>query len=334
VTASGRRRLRALGFRVGDLATGPRNAISDIAGVRVGHVTLIRDTAPGAAVRTGVTAIVPPADVFAAKLPAASYVLNGHGKALGLVQIDELGTLETPILLTNTLSVGAIAEGVVRWTLGRHGDARTVNAVVAECNDGYLNDIRGLHVRPDHARDAIEAATADVAEGSVGAGTGMSCFGYKGGIGTSSRVAEHTLGALVLANFGRARDLALHGWLLRGAVADTGASAGDDGSCIVVLATDAPLDARQLRRLAVRGALGIARAGGYAANRSGDIVIAFSTDPDGARLRDESAEMDDLFRMAPDAVLESILNALCVADRMVGHEGHVREGFPYARLEN
>ena len=332
MNATARRRLRALGFRVGDLATGPRNAISDVAGVRVGHVTLVRDLAPGIAVRTGVTALVPPGDVFAETLPAASFVLNGHGKALGLVQIAELGTLETPILLTNTLSVGAVADGLVRWTLEGHRDARTVNAVVAECNDAYLNDVRGLHVRPEHAREAIAVACADVAEGSVGVGTGMSCFGYKGGIGTSSRRGEHMLGALVLANFGRERDLALHGWLRRGAGPADTAAAPDAGSCIVILATDAPLDARQLRRLAVRGALGIARSGGYAANGSGDIVIAFSTVRARPPLVDDSSAMDELFRMAPDAVLESILNALCVADRMAAHEGHVREAFPYSLL--
>ncbi len=354
-----RPRIRDLGVRPGVLPAGKLNAITDVAGVRVGHRTLIR----GDAVRTGVTAILPHGgDLFTHKTPAAVYVGNGFGKAAGFLQVRELGNLETPIVLTNTLSVGRAIEAVVAWTLAQdgHQEVRSVNAVVGETNDGYLNDIRGMHVSREDVVAAIEAARVGaVAEGSVGAGTGTSAFGWKGGIGTSSRVLPaslggFTLGALVQSNFGGVLRVdgprvgeALGRFSFRDRL--TPASAGalhggetgpGDGSCMIVLATDAPLSPRNLERLARRAVLGLARTGGFMSNGSGDFVIAFSTQnlgtpgDDGTRPIADlvNSQMSPLFLATVEAVEEAVYNSLTRAETVCGRDGHMREAIPIDRL--
>ncbi len=349
-------RIRDLGVKPGVLSPGPWNAITDVAGVRVGNRTLIR----GEEVRTGVTAILPHGgDLFLEKTPAAVYVGNGYGKAAGFLQVRELGNLETPIVLTNTLSVGRAIEAVVAWTLAQEGhqDVRSVNAVVGETNDGYLNDIRGMHVGSGDVIAAIEAARAGpVTEGSVGAGTGTSAFGWKGGIGTSSRVLPeslggYTLGVLVQTNFGGVLTIdgvrvgeALGRFSFRDHLTtrpskpdqDTGAG---DGSCMIVIATDAPLSPRNLGRLARRAPLGLARTGSFMSNGSGDFVIAFSTqnlagDSDGPwRIEDlPNDRMSPLFLATVEAVEEAVYNSLTQATTTRGRDGHVREAIPIDRL--
>lgn len=354
---------RQKGLTTGILPPGPGNEITDVAGVRVGHVSLVAGVgalAEGVGpVRTGVTAILPHGgNLFAQKVPAGLFVLNGFGKSTGLWQVQETGLLETPILLTNTLSVFRAADGLVSYMLEQNPaigvSTGTVNPVVGECNDGFLNDIRGRHVGEEHVRAALQGASAGpVVQGAVGAGTGVVCFGFKGGVGTASRVVGgYRLGGLVQANFGRRGDLVIAGVpvgqrLLRypeGEEADA-----PPGSVMVVLATDAPLDARQLSRLCRRGALGLARVGGSAANGSGDFVIGFSTayqvchepgGPAGSRnltempglLRDDLAEMDRLFLAAVEVVEEAVLNALFTACTVEGRDGNVAHALPVDRI--
>ena len=337
-----RPRLRDLGLDPGVLPTGPLNAITDVAGVRVGHVTLIR----GSSVRTGVTAILPHGgNLFQEKVPAAVYVGNGFGKAAGFLQVQELGLIETPIVLTNTLSVGTALEAVVRWTLRQKGNEtiRSVNAVVGETNDGYLNDIRGLHVRPEDVWQAIDKATAGpVAEGSIGAGTGTRALGWKGGIGTASRVLPkraggYTVGALVQTNYGGI--LTIMGRPI-GEPPDFSDAAGlpqEVGSVMIVLATDAPLDARNLGRLAKRAVLGLARTGSYMSNGSGDFVIAFSTrnrvpyrgdgpTHEATYLRNDAMSL--LFLATVEAVEEAVYNSLLKATTVTGRDGNKSEALP------
>ncbi len=351
-----RPRIRDLGVVPGVLPPGALNAITDVAGVRVGHRSLIR----GDSVRTGVTAILPHGgDLFTLKTPAAVYVGNGFGKAAGFLQVRELGNLETPIVLTNTLSVGRAIEAVVAWTLAQdgHGEVRSVNAVVGETNDGYLNDIRGMHVAAGDVVAAIEGARAGpVAEGSVGAGTGTSAFGFKGGIGSASRVLPeslggYTLGALVQSNFGGVLTVdgvrvgeALGRFSFRDHLTpaapppaeETGTA---DGSCMIVLATDAPLSPRNLERLARRAVLGLARTGGFMSNGSGDFVIAFSTrnlaagDDRPREVEDlPNSAMSPLFLATVEAVEEAVYNSLTRATTVRGRDGHVREAMPIDRL--
>jgi len=339
-------RIRDLGLEPGLFAPGPLNAITDVDGVRVGHRTLVE----GDSVRTGVTAIRPHGgDLFREKVPAAVHVGNGFGKAAGFLQVQELGTIETPIVLTNTLDVGTAVEATVAWTLRQpgHEDIGSVNAVVGETNDGSLNDIRGQHVTAEDVTTAIdEASGGSVAEGSVGAGTGTSALGWKGGIGTSSRMLpdEHesyTVGALVQANYGG---------LLRVDGVPVGERLGrhdfqsvvegnDDGSCMIVLATDAPLSPRNLERMAKRAMLGLARTGSYSSNGSGDFVIAFSTRnkrtgstpprPDSLLPNDR---MSPLFLATVEAVEEAVYNALTSATTVTGRDGHTQEALPLDRL--
>lgn len=324
-----RPRARDLGMAPGVLPAGPRNAITDVAGVRVGHRTLI----DGDRVRTGVTVVVPhDGNVFQQKVPGAVFVGNAFGKLAGSTQVDELGTIETPIVLTNTLAVGAAIEGLVQWTLAQpgNGDVRSVNALVGETNDGGLNDIRQLSVRPEHVREALAVATdGEVDEGSVGAGTGTRAFGWKGGIGTASRrlperLGGYTLGVLVQSNYGGVltMDGAPVGKLLgRYAFQPPAADAADaDGSCMIVVATDAPLDARDLKRLAARAIFGLARTGSSFSNGSGDFAIAFSTTPalrvnfgDGqpaARTLLPTDGVSPLFQAALEATEEAVYNSL------------------------
>ena len=343
---AGRARARDLGLRLGRLPPGPLNAITDVAGTAVGHISIVA----GTDVRTGVTAIrTHQADPFAEKTAAAAFVLNGFGKTCGLPQVAELGVLETPIVLTNTLSVPRAADAVLDWTLARHPDVQSVNPVVGECNDGFLNDIRGRHVSVEHVLQAIARSSGGpVDEGAVGAGVGMSCYGYKGGIGTASRAvrsgdASFVVGALVLANFGRPEELTLDGVrvgeLLAGHQAPAAAPTGG-GSIMVILGTDAPLDARQLGRIARRAALGLARTGAIAHHGSGDFVVAFSNtnrvphQPPGPLLEPRSLVadahplMDGLFLGTVESVEEAVVNALFRAETMHGRAGHVREALP------
>ena len=351
-TSGERPRAREFGLVVGVLTPGPLNAITDVAGVKVGQVTLVE----GSAVRTGVTAVLPHGgNIFQDKVPAGISVANGYGKLTGVTQVEELGTLETPIILTNTLSVPAAAEAVIDWTLGLPGNegVASVNPVVGETNDGWLNDIRGRHVAKAHVLEAILTASGGpVAEGAVGAGTGTTCFNYKGGIGTSSRRLPQnrggfTVGVLVQTNFGGV--LTIRGVPFDRKEAGVGgtAAAGNpsgDGSCMIVVATDAPLDARNLERLAKRALLGIARTGGYFSNGSGDYAIAFST-AESVRIANRSTERtrtvtllrDDavspLFQAAAEAAEEAILNSLFKAVRTEGKDGHVAEPLPLDRVK-
>ena len=329
---SQRPRLRELGLAVGRLSPGRWNAITDVPGVMVGHKTLIE----GDSVRTGVTVILPHSgNIFRHKVPAAIYVANGFGKLVGYTQVRELGELETPIALTNTLSVWDVAIGLTEYVLGLPGNeaVRSVNPVVGETNDGYLNDIRGRHVRPEHVLEAIRSATAGpVAEGVVGAGTGTVCFGFKGGIGTSSRrlterQGGHTVGVLVQTNFGgRLTVLGRPVWRMLRPLQDV----PRDGSCMIVVATDAPLDARQLHRLARRAVAGMARTGASMSHGSGDYVIAFSTQ----RATGERApwitdqRLDPLFEAVQDATEEAILNSLLRATDTTGRAGHRVQAVP------
>jgi D-aminopeptidase len=341
-----------LGVRVGRLTPGSNNAITDVPGVKVGHVGLFEDLEDGRAIRTGVTVVLPHGDnLFREKVVACIHVINGFGKPAGLSQVNELGVLETAVALTNTLSVGAAMEGLVLDALARNPEigrsTDTVNPLVFECNDGGLNDIRGLHVRPHHVRQAIEAATdGPVQEGVVGAGTGMTCYGWKGGIGTSSREVELAgataiVGVLVLANFGEQRDLVVAGVPVGQRLAPPRLPQAEPaaGSCIVVLATDAPLDHRQLQRLARHAQTGLARTGTYGRHKSGEFVVAFST----ARrvphwssdtvspttvLVEDAPTMDRFFECTVEATDEAVINALFVADTTYGTEGSVRHGLP------
>jgi D-aminopeptidase len=311
---------------IGRLPAGPRNSIADVAGVTVGHCTL----ADGP-VQTGVTVIVPHAgNLFAHKLPAAVAVINGFGKSAGLVQIEELGTLESPIALTNTFAVGTVLTAQVRHAIARNPECGrsqpTVNAVVMECNDGYLNDLHAFAVQEEHFLRALNACAPDFAQGAVGAGRGMSSFELKGGIGSASRQTSerHTVGALVLSNFGKLPDLILDGRPLGRKLAMRGDSddAPEQGSIIIIIATDAPLDARQLKRLAVRAGAGLARTGSAYGHGSGDIALAFSTAQPGNLLADHV--LDPLFHAVADSVEQAIVNALFAADSVSGRDGHRR----------
>ncbi len=341
-----RRRLRELGYAVGRFPPGDRNALVDVPGVLVGHRTLNE----GERLRTGVTAILPHGgNLYAEKVLGACHVVNGYGKAAGLSQLAELGTVESPIMLTSTLSVGPVWEGGLRHLLEQNPEAArdrdTVNVIVGECFDGWLSDARALPVRAEHALEAIAAAADDeLGEGAVGAGTGTTCFGYKAGIGVASRRAGgHVLGCLVCSNYGARRDL----HLLVGPVADGGEAPeppAQGGSIMIVLGTDAPLSERQLGRLAARGVFGLGRAGSFASNASGEYVIAFSTahrvahrsespELDLRLLRDDAPAARDLFEAAGEVVHEAVLNSLCSADPASGRDGHSVEAFPYELLD-
>ncbi|MEU6843424.1 P1 family peptidase [Streptomyces sp. NPDC046716] len=354
-TPGRRPRPRDLGIAPGVLPPGPANSLTDVPGVRVGHVTLAHDDAE-LPVRTGVTVVVPaPGSVFRDKPAAGLEVVNGFGKAAGLSQIAELGVLETPLALTNTLAVGAAFEGLVRHALAGHPEigttTGTVNPAVFECNDGWLNDIRGLHVRPRHVRAALDAASdAPVAEGAVGAGTGMVSFGWKAGIGSGSRLVDAgdgirwTVGVLVLANFGSAADLTVAGapvgrTLTPEHAVEQGEFARGAGSCVVLVATDAPADARQLRRVAKRASVGLARTGGIIQHGSGEYALAWSTAqrtphiPRGpvrsaTAVAEHGPVLDLLFRAAAEATEEAVLASLFAAHPVTGVRGHHAPGLP------
>jgi D-aminopeptidase len=334
------RSLRALGLRIGELEPGPTGSIADVAGVGVGHVTVARDEPDppegrGVA-RTGVTAVVPaaPETVRGQPLAAGVAVLNGAGEMTGSLQIAEWGVIETPIYLTATMAVGRVFDGAVAAAVAADpaiGTEHVVIPIVAECDDSWLSEARVVQVQADDAAAALtDAARAGVAEGAVGAGTGMTCFDFKGGIGTSSRMAgSATVGVLVLTNFGSRRELRIDGVpvgrLLAGAPRD--ARPRPAGSCIVVVATDAPLSARQLERVARRAGLGLARTGSVAHHGSGEIFIAFSTARDAGAVADDA--LGPLFTATVDATEEAVLNALWGAERVVGREGRVAERLPH-----
>ncbi|KQY13930.1 P1 family peptidase [Rhizobium sp. Root482] len=331
---------RDFGLTCGVLPQGRLNAITDIAGVQVGHVTLRTGD-----INTGVTAILPHSgNLFRKKVVAASDVINGFGKSVGLVQVEELGTIETPILLTNTLSVPACTSRLIREAIAQNPDigrsTSTVNALVCECNDGPLNDIQAMAITEDHAKAALLAARpGKVEQGSVGAGTGMTCFGFKGGIGSASRQLTldgslYHAGALVLTNFGNAGDLVLPDGRRphpEGGVARP--ETPEKGSVIIILATDIPLESRQLKRMARRAAAGLARLGSFWGHGSGDISIAFTTantiDHDQASdlvsqsLLNEN-RMDLLFRASAEATEEAVLNSLLSTAEFIGRGGELR----------
>lgn len=349
----GGKNIREYGIVVGKLPTGQKNCLTDVEGVRVGHVTLDYplETGEGEYVCTGVTAILPHGgSLFREKVTAASYVFNGFGKTTGLVQVNELGVLESPIMLTNTFSVPAVTAGTLRYMLEQNseiGDTTgTVNIVVGECNDGHLNSIRACAVQPEHAIEAIGRASTEKAEqGAVGAGKGMVCFGHKGGIGTSSRViqteeAVYTVGVLVLSNFGRKEDFLIERYRSLAASAPQALDDPPDGSIIIVLATDAPLSDRQLLRVAKRTGIGLGRTGSCYGHGSGDIVIAFSTAhkiPHATgqvtevrtQLREEHPVMNQLFAAAAEAAEEAILNSLSQAVTTTGRRGRIIHAFPF-----
>jgi D-aminopeptidase len=348
LTLAAQKRPREMGIKIGVLPTGTLNAITDVAGVKVGQVTLVE----GADIRTGVTAIVPhDGNLFQQKVQAAMYIGNGFGKLTGYSQIEELGTMESPIVLTNTLSVPTAADAIIDWTLGQKGNenVRSVNPVVGETNDGFLNDIRGRHVRKDHVLNALaQAENGPVVEGNVGAGTGTVCFGWKGGIGTSSRklpekLGGFTVGVLVQTNFGgvlKVNGVPVGEELGKYAFKES-LDKSSDGSCMMVIATDAPLDARNLKRLAKRVMLGMAQTGGIASNGSGDYVIAFST---ANKVLHETAEatfsagflhndyVSPLFMAAIECTEEAIINSLFMAKTSEGTQSHKVEELPKEKV--
>lgn len=349
-----RPRARDIGLAPGVFPPGPLNAITDVAGVRVGQVTLVS----GESVRTGVTAVRPHGgNLFQEKVPGAVFVGNAFGKLAGSTQVEELGTIETPIVLTNTLAVGTAVEAVVDWTLAQPGNesVRSVNALVGETNDGRLNDIRRRAVTAAVVRQAIDAAVGGpVAEGSVGAGTGTVAFGWKGGIGTASRLLPprfggYTVGILVQANYGGVLTMGgvpVGSFLGRHAFGPPAADApGDDeagGSCMIVVATDAPLDARDLRRLAARAVFALARTGSSFSNGSGDYAIAFSTAPELRVAHDSTVPrprsvlptdaVSPLFQATLEAVEEAVYNALLQATTTTGN-GQTVEALPLDRVK-
>jgi len=360
MSSGNRCRLRALGVRIGTFPTGRHNAITDVSGVQVGHATIIgggksRERGQGSA-RTGVTAVLPRAgNVFEERVVGGGFILHGAGEIAGLTQVMEWGMIETPILLTNTLSVGRCSEGLVRYMLARYpeigGREDVIIPIVGECDDSWLNDIAGRHIQVEHVAAAIDGArTGPVEEGSVGGGTGMITCDFKAGIGTSSRRvktagASYVVGVLVMSNFGRMEDLRVDGApvgrFLRPEFVNVPRREDSYGSIIAVVATDAPLLPNQVNRLAKRVGLGIGRAGSYAAHGSGELVVGFSTAnavPRRSRkmlyrmkvLLDDC--MDPLYAAAVDATEEAILNSLCMSDGMRGVDGHFVPALPLDRV--
>ncbi|RLD79407.1 MAG: S58 family peptidase [Bacteroidetes bacterium] len=344
------KRLRDYGINIGVLKTGENNAITDVKGVKVGHYTLIE----GDSLRTGVTAILPHSEnIFQSKVPAAIYIGNGFGKLAGYSQVEELGNIETPIILTNTLSVPTASNALISYTLSQkeNEEVRSVNPIVGETNDGWLNDIRGRHIKEEHIITAINNAKGGtVEEGNVGAGTGTICFGYKGGIGTSSRkipesLGDYTIGVLVQTNFGGVLEIngvpiakELNNYPFRDQIEGSA-----DGSCMIIIMTDAPLSSRNLKRMAKRAMLGLAKTGGIASNGSGDYVIAVST-AKSVRVpyRSKSmfyatnvlrnSSMTSIFLATIEATEEAILNSLFAAKTMTGRNGHTIKSLPIKKV--
>ncbi|MCM3572645.1 P1 family peptidase [Mesobacillus subterraneus] len=343
-------KVRDRGIIVGRMSPGTNNCITDVPGLMVGHVTLdyLLDDKGEEYACTGVTAILPHGgNLFKEKVTAASYVLNGFGKTTGLVQVNELGTIESPIMLTNTFGVPAVTQGTLEYMLAENEEigetTGTINIVVGECNDSYLNSIRLFPVKPENAIQAIKKASAIPAEeGAVGAGKGMVCFGHKGGIGTASRMIEaddpHMIGCLVLSNFGKKEEFMAGKYNIESI--KTGIAETADGSIMIILATNAPLSDRQLLRMAKRCGIGLGRTGSHYSHGSGDIVIAFSTAnktmhnsdefiQSSSMIRDDHPLMNDLFTAAAEATEEAILNSLSQAETTKGRKGRVVEAYPF-----
>ena len=344
VTAFSQKTAREYGITVGVMKTGKNNAITDVQGVKVGHVTLVE----GESVRTGVTAIVPhEGNLFKNKVPAAIFVGNGFGKLAGYTQVRELGNIETPVILTNTMSVAPALDALITYTLAQPGNENiaSVNGVVGETNDGGLNDIRGRHINQGHVLAAISNAKGGpVEQGAVGAGTGTICFGYKGGIGTSSRVLPeslggYTVGVIVQTNYGGVLEMAgiPVGKMMKNYSYSKNIMQDADGSCMIVVITDAPVTSRNLERLAKRAFMGLAKSGGIASNGSGDYIIAMSVARE--NLLDESKpfytpeelqndSMSPLFMATIEATEEALLNSLTAAVSMTGYKGKRVERLP------
>ena len=339
-----RARARDIGIEIGSLPTGSYNAITDVSGVKVGHVTLNE----GDSIRTGVTAVLPSDDIWTARLFGAAHTIHGNGEATGIARINQAGWIESPILLTNTLSVGAVNDGVVRYIVKRYPDNNIVLPIVAECYDGGLNDISGLHVTAEHAIEAIENATnGPVAEGCVGGGTGMRCYGFKAGIGTSSRVLPEerggwTVGVLVNSNGGRRSQLRIDGVPVGKAITGSPPKLGRDGSFIIIIATDAPLTHRQLTQLAIRATHGLARTGTPSTDGSGEFVIAFST----ANIFPSSTEsgtfqiqmsvnwrLSSLFQAVVEATEEAVVNSMTMATTTTGINDRTMYAIPLVELQ-
>ncbi|WP_299677074.1 P1 family peptidase [uncultured Tenacibaculum sp.] len=338
------KRIRDYGIEIGVLKPGRLNSITDVKGVKVGHTTLIE----GDSIRTGVTAILPHSgNIFQLKVPAAIYLGNGFGKLAGYSQVKELGNIETPIILTNTLSVPEASNALITYTLQQKGNENihSVNSVVGETNDGWLNDIRGRHIKEKHVLNAINNAKSGVIkEGNVGAGTGTVCFQYKGGIGTSSRIipekfGSYTVGVLVQTNYGGV--LQINGVPIAKELDNypRNYKYDVDGSCMIVVMTDAPLSNRNLERLAKRAMMGLARTGGIASNSSGDYVIAVSTAKDNfiphykkspliETKELENGAMTPLFLAVIEATEEAIINSLFAAKTMIGRNNNKRKSIP------
>ncbi|SDN26908.1 D-aminopeptidase [Fictibacillus solisalsi] len=338
------KRIRDYGVQIGRLKTGQHNAISDVKGVTVGHVTLSKGS-----MQTGVTAILPhPGNLFREKLIASCHVINGFGKTMGTIQMQELGVIETPIVLTNTLSIGTAADAVIQYTMERNPEigrsTGTVNPVIGECNDMLLNDIRAQYVTKEHVFQAIHNASTEFEEGSVGAGTGMLCYSLKGGIGTSSRTFQldhgtYTIGALVLSNFGILSDLMINGRMIGRELKEALLQSWeekDKGSIMIIIATDLPVSERQLNRIIKRSVAALSRTGSIITHGSGEIVIGFSTatriphtKPDDCLsipvIHEE--DMDTAFRAVVEAVEEAVLNSLVTATHVMGRDDNNRPAF-------
>lgn len=347
-----RPRAREAGVAVGELPAGSSNAITDVAGVKVGHCTVNKGSGRlvvgEGPVRTGVTVILPhDGDIYSRPVKGMYYALNGCGGLMGALQVEEFGLIDTPIGLTNTMGIPAVSEGLIRYTMEHNEragiDHDAIIPVVSECDDGYLNDSRGLHVRPEHVFEAIADASPNVTEGAVGAGTGMVCHDFKGGIGTSSRVVEtkagdYVIGVLVLSNHGERRDLVINGVPVGRLIDAPDPRRAENGSIVTVIATDAPLDSRQLGRVARRAGMGLALTGSCAHNGSGDIMISFSTSNIHDRYQSKhlvvtdnllvDREMNGLFRATVDATAEAVLNSLFKGETTDGRDAHVVPGLP------
>jgi len=351
-----RPRLHEWGVRIGRFCRGRFNGITDIHGVKVGHSTIIEGHGPlkpgSGPIRTGVTAIFPHSEgLFYARVPAGIFALNGAGDIAGLPQVEEWGVLETPILLTNTLSVGQVHDAVLDYLLERYPEAGVsadpMIPLVAECDDSHLNDIRGRHVTKEHTYAALDNAQADpVLEGCVGAGTGMISFEYKAGIGTASRVLPsgyggYTVGVLVLCNFGKRHSLRIAGLNVGTILTDRMPEPPPEGSVVAVLATDAPLHSWQLRRVARRMALGLGRTGSYASHVSGEFCLAFSNAVLISRKSDDltfsmevlhDSRLDPIYEAAADATEEAVINSLLQATDMIGRDNHLVYAIQTERL--
>jgi D-aminopeptidase len=326
-------------INIGKFKKGKNNLITDVNGVKVGHVTLDSED-----IKTGVTAILPHSkNIFKEKVISASYVINGFGKSMGLIQIEELGNIETPIILTNTLSIGEACNGLIKYMLDENEDigktTGTVNPIVLECNDGFLNDIRGLNVKSDHVLESIKCAKELFDEGSVGAGTGMSCYQLKGGIGSSSRLIsldkkEYTVGSLVLSNFGLENDLMINGKKVVEKICNKDTVEVEKGSIIIVIATDIPLNERQLKRISKRASISLGRTGSYLGNGSGDIVVAFTTENkiNHYEKRDivnikviNEDKIDLVFRAIIESIEESIISSMINSKETIGRDNNKRK---------